>query len=283
MSQDHLELLFACIRGKNGFNNNPNVVQLKSSLCKVLLRNSIIGSKNANCLTFDEHAAGSIFSRRWNNRNSPPAEKPELEDDKQFISDISSKLDSYHLLSYKDALLGYLAGFVVRKILKNISCPTCASALYLDANSFDHQYSHFSGPSYLSLLNLKNHDGLFLPTKDVFEIVHTSEKVFQVAVCGIDTHNPVISSNKNIQAILVHTINQHLANKDLFSMLNNHDLEHETLTEDLHSSQLMKKIIEKYVTIRLLTYRKHYSKDVLHKDKIGVRQQATKLVLFKGI
>ena len=44
-SQDHLELLFACIRGKNGFNNNPNVQQLKSSLKKILLRNSIIGSK----------------------------------------------------------------------------------------------------------------------------------------------------------------------------------------------------------------------------------------------
>ena len=28
LSQDHLELLFACIRGKNGYNNNPDVVQL---------------------------------------------------------------------------------------------------------------------------------------------------------------------------------------------------------------------------------------------------------------
>ena len=72
-------------------------------------------------------------------------------------------------------------------------------------------------------------------------------------MCGIDTHNPVISSNKNIKAILVHTINQHLADKDLFSMLHDHDLEHEILTEGLHLSQLTKKIIEKYVTIRLLT------------------------------
>lgn len=32
LSQDHLELLFACIRGKNGYNNNPDVRQLKSAL-----------------------------------------------------------------------------------------------------------------------------------------------------------------------------------------------------------------------------------------------------------
>ena len=130
---------------------------------------------------------------------------------------------------------------------------------------------------------MKNRGGLFLPSKDIYEIVHTSEKVFRVAVSGIDTNNPKISSRKNIKKILVNTINQHLANKGLFPMLQDHDIEHEILTEDLHSSQLTKKIIEKYVNIRLLTYGKHYNKDVLHRDKIGVRQQATKLVLFKGI
>ena len=30
-SQDHIELLFTCIRGKNGFNNNPDARQLKSA------------------------------------------------------------------------------------------------------------------------------------------------------------------------------------------------------------------------------------------------------------
>ena len=61
-SQDHLELLFACIHGKNGFNSNLNVQQLKSSLKRILLRNSIVGSKHGNCLTFQDQAAGSIFA-----------------------------------------------------------------------------------------------------------------------------------------------------------------------------------------------------------------------------
>ena len=52
---------------------------------------------------------------------------------------------------------------------------------------------------------------------------------------------------------------------------------------DPHSSQLKDKIIEKYTTLRLLAYGKHYNKDILHKDVIGVRQQLTKNALFKGI
>ena len=32
VSEDHVELLFACIRGKNGYNNNPDVRQLKGAL-----------------------------------------------------------------------------------------------------------------------------------------------------------------------------------------------------------------------------------------------------------
>ncbi len=35
-SQDHIELLFACIRGKGAFNNNPNTLQLKYALRNIL-------------------------------------------------------------------------------------------------------------------------------------------------------------------------------------------------------------------------------------------------------
>ena len=53
--------------------------------------------------------------------------------------------------------------------------------------------------------------------------------------------------------------------------------------EDLHSTQLTKKIIEKYLKIRLFAYAKDYNKNKLHKDHIGIRQQLNKLTLFKGI
>ena len=47
--QDHLELLFACIRGKNGFNNNSDLRTFKSALKSTyILRNSIIASRQSD-------------------------------------------------------------------------------------------------------------------------------------------------------------------------------------------------------------------------------------------
>ena len=40
-SQDHIELLFSCIRSRGGWNNNPNSLQLKYALRKMLLRNAV--------------------------------------------------------------------------------------------------------------------------------------------------------------------------------------------------------------------------------------------------
>jgi hypothetical protein len=49
-SQDHLELLFSCIRSRGGWNNNPNGLQMKYALRK--MQNAITASKNANCIDF---------------------------------------------------------------------------------------------------------------------------------------------------------------------------------------------------------------------------------------
>lgn len=48
-SQDHIELLFSCIQARGGWNNNPNSMQLKYAFRKMLLRNAVTASKNANC------------------------------------------------------------------------------------------------------------------------------------------------------------------------------------------------------------------------------------------
>jgi len=37
MSQDHLELFFGCVRGRDGSNNNPNSVQFKNTLKTVIV------------------------------------------------------------------------------------------------------------------------------------------------------------------------------------------------------------------------------------------------------
>ena len=69
-SQDHLELLNSCIRGKNGFNNNPGIRQFKSALRKILLRASVVASKHSNCMFFEADVSSPIFSLKWTKNRS---------------------------------------------------------------------------------------------------------------------------------------------------------------------------------------------------------------------
>jgi len=67
-SHDHLEILFSRIRQRLGNNNNPNVVELKTSLKKMLLKNTISSSYAANCMAFD-NTSESIFEICWRKKS----------------------------------------------------------------------------------------------------------------------------------------------------------------------------------------------------------------------
>lgn len=82
---------------------------------------------------------------------------------------------------------------------------------------------------------------------------------------------------------LQHQIKMSLRDRVLFTEINEHDIQNEQLNEDLHSSQLCNKIIDMFIKIRLHAYTKKFNREILHGDKIGVRQQSTKLLIFKGI
>ena len=192
MSQDHLELLFSCIRGKNGYNNNPDVRQFKSSLKRILMRNTILGSKKANCLTFEPQSCGSVFSLKWNRRNAPL--NTDLIDNNDNFDLITSHLTSTHFSLYKESILGYIAGYIVRKISTKLSCVDCHDALRYKAPSAisDHQYSCFAVP-YLSLINQKDRGGLIKPSLSVFTIIHKAEKIVSYSIVSPSKVNKNIS------------------------------------------------------------------------------------------
>jgi hypothetical protein len=50
LSQDFLETFFSAIRSRGGFNNNPNVVQLKSAYRRLLVRHELKEFETGNCL-----------------------------------------------------------------------------------------------------------------------------------------------------------------------------------------------------------------------------------------
>jgi hypothetical protein len=100
-------------------------------LKKILLRNVIVGSAHANCLTFEAESAGSIFSIKWNKRNAPLAEEECFltADEESLVSDLSTCVNSSVLSSYKEAIHGYIAGFGIKRIMRTIRCPICVNAL----------------------------------------------------------------------------------------------------------------------------------------------------------
>ena len=114
-SRDHLELLFSCIRGKNGFNNNPDVRTFKSVLKRILLRVSVVASNRANCLVFEEESTSTIFSLKWAPL-SPEMEEPYTDND--VLESFPSLSESTH---YKDPILAYIGEYIFRKLSRKLT------------------------------------------------------------------------------------------------------------------------------------------------------------------
>ena len=55
------------------------------------------------------------------------------------------------------------------------------------------------------------------------------------------------------------------------------------ISEDLHSTQVMKAVVNDYLVMRLLRYGQQFTRNVVQKNNIGKRQQLNKLILFKGL
>ena len=271
-SQDHLELLFACIRGKNGFNNNPDIRTFKSALKRILLRASIVASKHANCITFEEEASSPIFSLKWSKSRTP------LCTDNDFSSEDDSSVDILDIIPcleplspYKEAILGYIGGYIVKKLSRKISCQTCYQAMISAGEKVPAHH----------LITSKDRGGLLYPSEDVLKILKTCEIVFKGMVSGDNFQEPKINQKSNLNLKLRNMVLRTLPCR-LFSDLEC-DFNNEIVAEDLHSFQVTKEVITWFMKIRLFRYGQYFTQMTLKKGKSGVRQKLNKMVLFQGL
>ena len=140
-SQDHLELLFACIRGNNGFNNNPDLRTFKAALKRILLRTSIIASKHANCFMFEEQVSNLFFEMHKNRTPLDHQAKESKMSVDNCIEDLAVIPYLSSLSPYKISILAYIGGYIVRKISTDLSFETCYHHAMIStkgAVSFDH-------------------------------------------------------------------------------------------------------------------------------------------------
>ncbi|XP_050064548.1 uncharacterized protein LOC126553424 [Aphis gossypii] len=179
-SQDHLEILFSKIRQRLGNNNNPNVVELKTSLRKMLLKNAISSSYAANCMAFD-NTSESIFEIRWRKKSKDLLNTDSSEESLSNIS-LFQSFEGQDFDVVKDNILYYICGFIVKNLIKKIDCSTCTDNL-LENNFNEHNYNHKY--KYSMLIDVKNRGGLIKCSEAVIKIVRQDKKCYNAknAVC----------------------------------------------------------------------------------------------------
>lgn len=108
-SQDHIELLFNCIRRSCGWNNNPSAVQFSSIFRKLLKRVGVESSSSGNCLNFDDESEPNPFDEKNDN--------------------ILQELDLLSLSTFSSSVTAYVAGFLLKRFMPRMKCDNCKSCL----------------------------------------------------------------------------------------------------------------------------------------------------------
>ena len=149
-SQD--EMFFSKIRGRFGWNNNPNALQFKHARRAHLLRNNVEAPNTANCITA---------------LNDLPEGTNDVIDDKNF-NDKSQTIDPavYALLNTSTSV------YIAKKMVATMKCPECAIALYQPSAQRDQVFKIKS-----TLLSFKAYGNSFVPSLSTFEVVKVTDKL----------------------------------------------------------------------------------------------------------
>ncbi|KYM93987.1 THAP domain-containing protein 9 [Cyphomyrmex costatus] len=266
-SQDFLEIFFSIIRNRHGFNNNPNVLQFQYAMRQILLKNDIKSSTNSNCLHLDSDPIGSVFQFIWKKKKQENdaifnSIDDESDDETEIINDRS--ISNYGIL--KENILFYIGGYIIKKILSQIDCDTCASNLQKEKSN------HYVNSSISSkFLDFINNGGLIIPNDSVFKILKETERQI-----NIQTNNFTNFTNTNLKLKVLTKVKNSLALND--KIFPNLDCENVEILETPHKIKLIIFIATRYIKIRLHFYSKFYFNEIL--KLIRKRHRLTKQILF---
>ena len=280
-SQDHVELLFSCIRSRGGWNNNPNCLQLKYALRKMLMRNAITASKNANCVDFTGcNAIIPLFHKQKHKEDESKKQETTTEqEDSTEVNFMFRHLDQEQHSKFVSNVLFYIAGYIISQIINKISCPACKSCLI--SSPTDSSARHHEAGKAAAFTNFINKGGLKIPSSSVYRTVEYSEHVFKAMVSGKDGNE--ISNQSKLKEKMIIQVNKHFMLDSTSTLFSDHEEgTNECLVEDDHKTTLIKFTANKYFTLRLFTYGKIYERKVIHNGKQSDRHRLNKLTLFNN-
>lgn len=136
-----IEILFAKIRSRHGYNNNPNVLQFKYTMRQILMRNSIKCSKSMNCIEMDNDPVGAIFDIVWKDKSKENILScVNIDESENVEEDFSTKLLlPTNLQIISENILYYIAGYIVKNL--RVDYLTYYNSLLREQN--DHNYNYY--------------------------------------------------------------------------------------------------------------------------------------------
>lgn len=164
LSQDHIELFFGNIRAHGGANNNPTARQFAAAYKKLLVHVEIKKSEKGNCTALEQVAILNCSSavERINRTSGPNfLEDSNYEAQEEDIPEAISNMSEF-----SSQAIAYIAGYVVRVLIKNIKCDICATALTTNASNELHKF-----------IIAKTKGGLLFPSLDTIKICKAAESV----------------------------------------------------------------------------------------------------------
>lgn len=189
-----------------------------------------------------------------------PSSRLNLNNNEDFLCAVDEiDIKEINLSPTIENITEYIAGFITRTLKKHINCDTCFNAI--DEKNENNQNSFIA---------FKNRGGLIFPSKDVYRICVTAEKISK----------GMLENMQNKRNFFIFLVNECLLNVDeaVFENLKNHILDDVTF-EDNHRNKLIKKIIELYLKIRI-----NYFNTLQNMNLKGnsIRQKLNKTILFKN-
>ena len=188
-----------------------------------------------------------------------------------------SQLNSPGTTEFVSNILFYIGGYLVSKLVEKLTCSSCKSCLvskFLGPTP-DHdycamRYSEIASAAAFTLFI--NNGGLKIPSQSVYHVVEYSAKIFKQKVL-----NNIIKTTREdkLKEKMVMLVSYY------FTMESNEVFNDHVEGED-HRLMLIKATAERYFTLRLFTYCRRYNDNVVAGGKQGIRQQLTKLILFKN-
>ncbi|CAB3232330.1 unnamed protein product [Arctia plantaginis] len=143
ISQDHLELLFGLIRKHGGYNNNPNVLQLRAAYKKMLSHLELRSSFTGNCIPLDNfsilhYSSQNVINSTTNCNRHDPLEYEVLESTRALDTDkeaedncniFANMLDDENVTEASKIIVSYISGYVSTRLTKELKCEECIDSL----------------------------------------------------------------------------------------------------------------------------------------------------------